>query len=54
MHRIVALALAATSLATADLPKFDQVSNGFKEVVSTADGSLLAAVGSARAAISAV
>jgi hypothetical protein len=39
MHRIVALALAAASLATADLPKFDQVSNGFKEVVSTADGS---------------
>ena len=39
MHRIVALALAAASLATADLPKFDQVSNGYKEVVSTADGS---------------
>ena len=39
MHRIVALALAAASLATAELPKFDQVSNGFKEVVSTADGS---------------
>ena len=39
MLRIVALALAAASLATADLPKFDQVSNGYKEVVSTADGS---------------
>ena len=34
MLRIVALALTAASLATADLPKFDQVSNGYKEVVS--------------------
>ena len=38
MLRIVALALAAASLATADLPKFDQVSNGYKEVVSTGSG----------------